>query len=150
MKKALAIVLFAAIAAAVLTPWQKVRGQTATNAQLAVLTSAARTAAQVNSADITNIAYRCAHIVVTVSAYTSGSYTPTLQGKNVTTGSYYDVLVGTAITATGQTVLKVCPGLSGSVSGAANDFLPQTWRVQLNGLNTPNMTIAVDALLAGG
>jgi hypothetical protein len=124
--------------------------QTVSNSQFTVLPAAVRTAAQVNSSDYANNFYRGVHAIVTVSGYVSGSYTVTIQGKNLATGSYYDLLVGTAIIANGQTVLKLYPGINGVANGAASDFLPQTWRVQLNGAASPNMTIAVDAILAGG
>lgn len=120
------------------------------NKQQIVMPATAQTAAQVNSPDIANNYYRGVHVIVTVTGYVSGSYTVTVQGKNTTTGSYYDLLVSAAITANGQTVLKVYPGIPGAANGAASDFLPQIWRVQLNGASTPNMTVAVDAVLAGG
>lgn len=122
----------------------------AQNTQFTLLAPASSTAAQINSADVVNTYYRGVHVVVTVTNYVSGSYTVTIQGRNNATGSYYDLLVSSAITANGQTILKIYPGISGSVGGAASDFLPHTWRVQLNGASTPNMTIAVDAMLAGG
>lgn len=121
-----------------------------TNTQQSILAPAVQTSAQVNSLDQVNQYYRGLHLVVTVTGYVSGSYTLTLQGKNLNTGNYYDLLVGTAINANGQMILKLYPGIPGSVGGAASDFLPQIWRVQLNGTGSPNMTIAVDAMLAGG
>lgn len=149
MKRFFRSVLFAAIAAAITMPWSLGRTQVI-NSQLVVMAAAAQTAAQVNSADITNKYYHGTHLVITISGYVSGSYTLTLQGKNLTTGSYYDLLVGPAMAANGQTVLKLYPGITGSANGAANDFLPQTWRVQLNGTGSPNMTVVVDAMMAGG
>ena len=120
------------------------------NTQVSILAPAVQTSTQVNSLDFVNNFYRGVHLVVTVTGYVSGSYTLTLQGKNLATGNYYDLLVGSAITANGQTVLKLYPGIPGAANGAASDFLPQIWRVQLNGASSPNMTIAVDAMLAGG
>lgn len=107
------------------------------------LASAARTAAQVNSPDITNSAYTGVHVLVNISAYTSGNYTPKIQGKDPTSGTYYDILVGPALSATGITVLKVYPGIAPLANGSAADFIPYTWRVQLNGLSTPSMTFSV-------
>ena len=118
-----------------------------TNSQYIVLASAAQTAAQVNSADQINTYYHGAQVVINVSAYTGGSYTPKLQGKDAGTGLYYDILVGTAISATGQTVLKLYPGIAVLANGSASDLLPQTWRVQLNGAAAPNMTLSVDAMM---
>lgn len=118
-----------------------------TNAQYSLIASAAQTAAQVNSADQSNLYYRGAHIVITVSAYTSGNYTAKIQAKDATTGLYYDVLVGAAISSTGTTVLKIYPGIAVLANGSASDILPVTWRVQLNGLSTPIMTLSVVAVL---
>lgn len=120
------------------------------NLQINVMPAAVRTAAQVNSADVANNYYRGAHIIVTVTGYVSGNYTVTVQSKNTATGNYYDLLTSPAITANGQMVLKIHPGIAGVANGATSDFLPQIWRVQLNGASTPNMTVAVDAVLTGG
>jgi hypothetical protein len=108
-----------------------------------VIPSAATSAATVNSPDISNLNYRGAHIIINVSAYTSGNYTPKIQAKDPVSGGYYDLLVGPAISATGMTVLKIYPGSATSPNGAAADFLPRTWRVQLNGASTPSMTFSV-------
>lgn len=125
------------------------------NAQLAnlqtnIMPAAVQTAAQVNSQNIPNNYYRGGHIIVTVTSYVSGSYTVTLQGRNTATGNYYDLLTSSAIAANGQTILKIYPGITGVANGATSDFLPQIWRVQLNGVSSPNMTVAVDAVLTGG
>lgn len=120
-----------------------------TNAQYSVIASGAQTAAQVNSADQTNTYYRGVHVIITVSAYTAGNYTVTLQGKDTTTGGYYTILVGTAISSTGTTVLKVYPGIGVLANGSASDMLPQTWRVQLNGAAGQSMTLSVDAVMEG-
>ena len=119
----------------------------ATNKIVSPLVSAVQTATTVNSADQGNFYFQCAHFVVNVSAYTSGNYTPHIQGKDAVAGIYYDILVGPAISATGTTILKVCPGISPLANGASNDMLPGGWRVQLAGAATPSMTISVDALM---
>lgn len=111
------------------------------------LPSAAYTATTVNSGDQNNPSWVGAHFIINVSAYTSGSYTPHIQGKDPVSGLYYDVLVGTAISATGTTILKVHPGLAVVANGSASDILPQTWRVQLVGASTPSMTLSVSAYL---
>lgn len=108
-----------------------------------ILASAARTAATVNSSDITNNSWRGATVLINVSAYTSGTYTPHVQGKDPVSGTYYDVLVGPGILATGITVLKVYPGIVATPNAAANDILPQVWRVQLIGTASPSMTLSV-------
>jgi hypothetical protein len=115
------------------------------NATFTPFASNALTSTTVNSPDIQNDKYRGAHVIVNVSTFTSGTYTPKIQGKDPVTGTYYDILVGPAIAATGTTILKIYPGIGTVVNGAASDVLPQTWRVVLTGASTPNMVLSVVA-----
>lgn len=112
-----------------------------------VFASAVQTGTTVNSSDMTNAAWRGADVIVNVSAYTSGTYTPHIQGKDPVSGNYYDILVGPAISATGTTVLHVYPGVTAAANSAAAAILPYTWRVQLVGATTPSMTLSVGANL---
>jgi hypothetical protein len=108
----------------------------------------AMTAATVNSNDQFNPNSKGLHLIVNVTSFTSGSYTPHIQGEDpANPGVYYDILVGAAITATGTTVLKVYPGIGTLANGATSDLLPLTWRVQLIGASTPSMTLSVSANL---
>ena len=119
------------------------------NTSTVLLPSAARTAATVNSADQNNFSWRCLHAIVNVSAYTSGAYTPHIQAAIPATPTvYYDILVATpSITATGVTVLKVCPDGVPLTGASAADFLPRVWRVQMIGTATPSMTFSVSGYL---
>lgn len=117
------------------------------NSYSTVLASAVQTAATVNTSDQINASWAGAQVTINVSAYTSGNYTPHIQAKDPVSGTYYDVLVGPAISATGITILKVRPGIAVVSNGSAADMLPQTWRVQLIGLSTPSMTLSVGAFL---
>lgn len=120
------------------------------NISVAPLTSAARTAATVTSADFGGDQggrYKGGHFIVDVTTFTSGTYTPKIQGKDPVSGSYYDVLVGPAINSTGITVLKIYPGINAILNGASSDILPQIWRIVLTGASTPNMVISVTANL---
>lgn len=112
-----------------------------------ILTSAARTATPVNTTDQTNVAYSSAHIIINVSAYTAGNYTPHVQAKDPVSGTYYDILVGTAISATGITILKIGPGIGAIANGSAQDFLPKTWRVSMVGAGGQSMTFSIGAFL---
>lgn len=117
------------------------------NTTVTPLYSAARTDASVVSGDFGNFGYRGAHFVVNVSTFTSGTYTPKIQGKDPVSGIYYDILVGPAIAATGTTILKIYPGISAIANGASSDILPSVWRVQLTGASTPDMVLSVAAYL---
>ena len=73
------------------------------------LESAARTADD-NSGDITNSCHRGCHVIIDVTAISATpSVVPTIQGKDATSGKYYTLLAGSAITGTGTTILKVYP-----------------------------------------
>lgn len=138
--------LLAALFLALMAPlaW----GQSNANIQFTILPNLARTAAQVNSADQTNISWRCAHVVVNVPAYTSGNYTPKIQAAVPASPTvYYDLLVGPAISSTGTTVLKICPSAVALANASSADFLPRVWRVQVNGASTPVMTFSVSGYL---
>lgn len=117
------------------------------NLAVEILPSAARTAATVDSADQTNSGWRGAHVVLNVSAFTSGTYTLHIQGKDPVSGTYYDILVGTALAATGVSIYKVYPGISTVANGSAADILPRIWRVRLVGAASPSMTFSVGAVM---
>jgi hypothetical protein len=117
------------------------------NLPVTVLASAARSAATVSASDQINNTWSRVHVIINVSAYTSGNYTPKVQGKDPVSGNYYDLCVGTAISATGLTVLKVGPGFGAVANSVCADMLPRTWRVTLAGASTPSMTFSVGAFL---
>lgn len=118
-----------------------------TNQQTNVIGSSANTAATVVSLDQENSNWRGAHIIINVSAYTSGNYTVTVQGLNPVTGLYYPILISVPINSTGTTVLKIYPGISAQSNATASDLLPKTWRVLLTGAASPSMTLSVLAYL---
>lgn len=138
IKKFLLAVLLAAFAVAV---------GAQSNVLGTLLTSAARTTTTA-SADIVNTSYRGAHVVINVTSYTSGTWTPVLQGKDPVSLNYYDICTGPAIAATGMTIVKIYPGVLAAVENAptCNDFLPRTWRINMVGATTPSATFSVGYL----
>ena len=100
-----------------------------TNRGGTVMASAARTATT-TSGDISADVYRGIHLIVDVTAVPGvDTITPKIQGFDATSGKYYDILVGAAISATGTTVLKVFPSIAPSANASAQDLLPRVWRV---------------------
>lgn len=113
------------------------------NTEETVLASAARTAS-VNSADFTNYNAKGAHFIIDVTAITDTPIlTPKIQGKDPLSGKYYDILVGTDITAIGTTVLKVYPGIGQIAGGASSDILPRTWRVRIEHADSDSITYSI-------
>lgn len=117
------------------------------NLAVEILPSAARSAAEVVSTDQTNSGWRGAHIIVNVSAFSSGTYTLYVQGKDPVSGTYYNILVGSALAATGISIYKIYPGISTVANGSAADILPRIWRVRFVGAATPTMTFSVGAVM---
>jgi hypothetical protein len=141
-------ILGASLALAFLAPRQ-VHAQSAntTNLPVVLLASGVQNTTPVNTPDQTNVYWHGVTIVINVSAFTAGTYTPHLQGKDNVSGQYYDMLVGPAIGGTGTTVLRVYPGMSPIANQANGDVLPRTWRLQLVGATGQNMTLSVGAIL---
>lgn len=117
------------------------------NTNIKVLASAARTAATVSST-FDNYSRKGLHLLINVSvAATAGGITPTIQGFDEASQTYYDLLVGAQITTTGTTVLKIYPGITAVANGAASDFLPAKWRVSMAVADTNSFTYAITANL---
>lgn len=125
------------------------QGSSGKNIPVSLMPSATRSTTPITTADLTNDAFTRIHVIINVSTYTSGNYTPKIQGKDPVSGQYYDILVGPAISATGVTVLKVGPGLVPLLNGTAQDVLPRTWRLRFDGVSTPSMVFSVGAFLFG-
>lgn len=114
-----------------------------------VLASAPRTVTT-NSAIRTNFNFKGVHIIIDVTAHGGGlGLVPHIQGfaPFVSGGTFYDLLVGTTITATGVTVIKVYPGIGQIPGGAASDFLPRQWRFQMEHLDATSHTYVAEAEL---
>lgn len=110
----------------------------------AALTATAVTTDQ-TSADFFAITGKGVKVVIVVTSAGTGSVTPHIQAKDAGSNTYYDLLVGTAITSNGTTVLTIYPGLTPVANVTASDVLPHTWRVQMKVNNSNTMTYTVGA-----
>ena len=117
------------------------------NRELTVFASVARTATE-NSADLDNPYGRGAVLVIDVTAATATpSVVFTVKGKSALGSDYYTILASAAITATGQTVLRIYPGLTAAANVTASDVLPATWRVEAVHGDADSITYSVSANL---
>ncbi len=109
-----------------------------------LLTSAARTVTT-SSSDVTNTSTRMVHVIVNITSYTSGTWTPTVEGKDPVSGNYYTICTGPILSATGLTVIRLGPGNFAQFENEAvcNNFIPRTWRVTMTGASTPSATFSV-------
>lgn len=96
-----------------------------------VLTLAAPGNVTINSADINNFDCVGGKFGVNITGNGgAGSVTIHIQGKDVASGTYYDILVSAALAANAFTLLTVYPGLVAAANVTVNDILPRTFRVQ--------------------
>ena len=112
--------------------------------QIQALASTARTASE-NSADIINdINKPGAHVIIDVTAL---SLTPsvvfTLQGKDLVSGKYYDIIESAAVTAVGTTVLTVRPGVTVAANLSASNCIPRVFRINAAHADTDSITYSV-------
>ena len=110
--------------------------------------SAALTATYTSSAISNDTPLKFGRIIVNVSTYTSGSITPKIEAYDPASDTYYTLLTGAAINATGQVVLKVGPGITPAANLAVSDFLPAQWRVVLTAGVSTNLTCSVGVNMA--
>ena len=85
-------------------------------------------------------------IIITVSAVTGGSITPSIEGYDPASASWYSILTVPAISTVSQHVYQIGPSFvtSGTSFGA---MLPMVWRVTLTS-SSANLTASVGANLA--
>jgi hypothetical protein len=67
-------------------------------------------------------------IVVSISAFTSGSLTVAISGAT-SSGYSYPILTSTALAAVAVTPLRIFPGATASANAVANDMVPRTIQV---------------------
>ena len=109
--------------------------------------SAARTATptvkDLNTSKDVGIQY-----VIDVTAVTATpSVVPTISGVDPVSGSLYTLLTGSAITATGTTVLQVHPEMAAVANLVGNAMLPQITRLTMAHGDADSITYTVSAML---
>lgn len=124
------------------TSWDRVRGV----ATGTVLASAVRAATN-QSADQTNYSSHGLIVVLNITAVPGvDTITPTVQGKDPVSGSYYTLLAGAAQVATGTIILRVNPSMIAVANTVAADMIPRTWRVSMAHSAASNFTYSVGAI----
>lgn len=104
--------------------------------------------ATIHSASISNTPpLTHGQIIVDVSARTGGSITPSVEGYDPASASWYTILTGAAISSVSKVVLQVGPNFAATANVSVNTILPSTWRVTLTSASA-NLTASVGANLA--
>lgn len=114
------------------------------NADVVGLASGARTATTFTT-DQTSYNWKGVIVYINVTALTAtGTLTVSIQGKDAISGNYYDMLVGTAIVATGNQQLYYFPGAAITTNVSGPGRLPRTWRVNCVHGNGVSITYSVN------
>jgi len=117
------------------------------NQDITLLTSAARSSTTASS-DTTNHNSKGGHFVIDVTNVAStGTLTPTIEGKDSVSSEYYTILTGLEITAVGTYVVKVYPGVGQIPNGAASDILPKIFRINIVYGGSGDVTYSVGCAL---
>lgn len=118
--------------------------ESANSAQDTILAAAARTATTTTS-DIVKSTEKGVHFILNVTVVPGvDTITPKIQGKD-SLGNYYDLLVGSAISTTGITVLKISPGIGVLANGSAADVMPDVYRIIITASGTGSFTYSLAA-----
>ena len=86
-------------------------------------------------------------IIVNVSARTAGSITPSIEGYDPASETWYTILTGSAISSVSQNVLQVGPNFAATANVSVNTILPAVWRITLTS-SSANLTASVGVNLA--
>lgn len=108
------------------TNYDKIRNNTT-----GAIFAAGATTAQTSTTQVTYNAKRL-HVVINISAFTSGTLTFTVNA--ITSSGYtYPLLISTALASTGITVLKIFDGATPTANLTANDSIPRSYNVVVTG-----------------
>jgi hypothetical protein len=99
------------------------------------------------SGDLINYNSRGVKVALNMTVVGTGSVTLSIQGKDLTSGAYYTILTGAAVTVNGLTVYTLYPGVTTAANAAVSDILPRTWRVVVTAGNANPTTYTVGASL---
>ena len=118
------------------------------NAAITAFSSAARTTTQ-TSADISNPNGRYLQVILDMTTVGTGSVTITINGKDATSGKYYPLLVGAAVTTNSTNVYRVGPGFAPSANLVSNDMIPNTLQIVITANNANTATYSVGYNIGG-
>ena len=114
-----------------------------------IFASAARTATPTDVYFATNGASSVILVIDTTAAGTSPSTVFTIQGYDPDTGTAWTLLASAAITGTGDTILRVAPGLTASANVKADEPIPAYIKINAAHGNATSHTYQVNAHLGG-
>ena len=107
---------------------------TAVNRSVTLLASASRTTTQTSGA-LDNPTGTALHVILDMTTVGTGSVTLTIDGYDRTSGKYYNLLTGAAVTTNSTNVYKVGRALTAAANAVANDAVPRYFRIVVTANN---------------
>jgi hypothetical protein len=132
----------------VMSVLRKRKNNMATNTSFNVLNVVGATVTQTTQ-DYKNEYGLGGEVFLNVTSIGTGNITLKVQGKDLTSGVYYDVLVGAAVAGNGMVRYQIFPGATVTANSSVNDVFPLTWRVVVTANNANPVTYSVGVLLVG-
>lgn len=88
--------------------------------------------------------FKGCHVILDVTAVTATpSVTVDIEGYDYGSDSWYNLLTGVAVTATGTNIYKVHPDLTAVANQVAKDGLPYLWRVTVSHADADSITYSL-------
>lgn len=113
-----------------------------------LLASAARTTTQTGD-DMESRGYTTVYVVLDMTSAGTGSVTLSIEGKDQTSGKYYTLLAGSAVTSNSTNLYTVGPEIVASANAAASYYLPKIFRIKVTANNSNSATYSVGYTLMG-
>lgn len=125
--------------------WDRLRGNVD---QTVGITASGVTTTQ-TGADQTNYNGRGLIVVLDMTSVGTGSVTLEIDGKDLSSGKYYALLTGAAVTTNSTNVYILYPGVAAVANAAVSMGLPRTWRVKVtaNNANAATYTVSASVML---
>lgn len=117
------------------------------NEEVTLLPSSSRTTTQ-TSADLQNLFGQCLIVVLDMTTVGTGSVTITINGKDSTSGKYYNLLTGAAVTTNSTNRYVVDPGVAAVTNLSAKDYVPSVFQIVVtaNNANAATYTVGYNLL----
>jgi hypothetical protein len=99
------------------------------------------------SPDFGNSSARGLTVILDMTTVGTGSVTLSIQGKDRTSGKYYTLLTGAAVTTNVTNRYTIYPGYPVVANVSANEVLPAIWRIVCTANNANAATYTVGATM---
>lgn len=120
------------------------------NEEISILPSASRAATAVTTDQINVCGVSALIVVVDTTVIGTATLTVSIDGKDKTSGKYYNLLTGTAISTNATVRYKISPYLASVANSIANDLVPVVFRITATQAGTGSATYSLSYTLLRG